>query len=110
MNQTYKYPCPDGVHSLEKEGRWTLNSRHAREEIIGWKEISALRREKAARKLRLGVPGGGEMGHNRMAGEPRTFSFLTKASCGVAKRSVPSFTLVASAPDRLQKMALLRHP
>lgn len=28
MNQTDKYPCPDGVHSLEKEGRWTRNSRH----------------------------------------------------------------------------------
>lgn len=59
--QTNKYPCPDGVHSLEEEGRWTLNRRCMREEIIGWKEISAPRRENAARKLRLGVLGGGEM-------------------------------------------------
>lgn len=96
--QTDKYPCPDGVHSLEEEGRWILNRRCTREEITGWKEISAPRRENAGRKLRLGVLGGGEMGHNRMAREPRMFSSLTKASCGVVKIRIPPCTLVASAP------------
>lgn len=96
--QTDKYPCPDGVHSLEGEGRRTLNRRCTREEITGWKEISAPRRENAGRKLRLGVLGGGEMGHNRIAREPRMFSSLTIASCGAAKRLIPPRTLVASAP------------
>lgn len=54
MNQTGKYPCPGGVRGPEEEGRWTLNSRHTQEEIIAWKEISTLKREKQ-QKIEIGM-------------------------------------------------------
>lgn len=50
--QAHKYPCPDGVHSLE-EGRWTLNHRCTREEIIGWKEISGPEERKCRQKIEI---------------------------------------------------------